>query len=191
MTTLWFAPTAKVEIGPASGTAIASGDTIAVYMTALTGEKDYTSYVKNFKLSGGERDVDALKLVGYTEQLDEKRSTVKEATFTTWFEGGIATANPVTADFSEMMMGQKVTITGNYRRTRGGEYSTASGIYTYGRLKKDISIQFTDGTRTIQMLMQNAYCTSRELSLDAEGHVEQTVTFKCLASDYYEEDDYA
>ena len=188
MATLWFAPRAALEICE-NIPSFASGQTIQAQVTAMASEATYSAMVKNVRISGGERDVDTQKLIGFNELMDEKRATIIEATFTTAYQGSINYLNSTLTrqthlDMAEMMMGTKQSVAGNYMRSTGGEKSTLD------RIKKAVHFKLTDGTYTISILLNSAYMTSRELSLDAEGHMEQTVTFKCLASTYYEEDDY-
>ena len=187
MATLWFAPKAKVTIGDYDG--ITSGESIITYMASLGEEAVYTGIVKDVKISGGERDVEALKLLGYNELLDEKRATIVECTFTTAYQGSV---NYVDASYTrstqldpfEMIAGIKQTTAGNYKRSTIGEKSTND------RTRKAVNIQLSDGTYTVDLLLDDAACTSIDFNLAADGHAEQTMTFKTLASKYYEEDNY-
>ena len=188
MATLWFAPKAALEIAGYI-TTFSSSQTIQTQMTAKNTKATYSAMVKNVRISGGERDVDTQKLLGYNEIMDEKRASIIEATFTCTYQGSInyldsSLTRQTHLDFAEMMMGTKQSVIDNYMRTIGAEKSTAD------RDKKAVHFKLTDGTYTVSILLNNAYMTSRETSVDAEGHMEETVTFKCLASNYYEEDDY-
>ncbi len=188
MATLWFAPKAKVTIGDYDG--IASDESIATYMASLGEEAVYTGMIKDVKISGGERDVEALKLLGYNELLDEKRATIVECTFTTAFQGAInyidsTKSRGTELDLFEMVAGTKQTVTGAYKRTTLGEKASND------RTTKAVNIQLDDGTYTVDLLLDGAIATSPDFSMAADGHGERTITFKCLASKYYEEDNYA
>jgi hypothetical protein len=82
-------------------------------------------------------------------------------------------------------MGDTITSPVGYNRWQGGEKSSG------GRSAKAVSVQFTDGTNIVNCLLNDAYCTSREFGTDAGGHVEETVTYKCLFKNYLEEDNIA
>lgn len=188
MATLWFAPKAAVTIGDYDG--IGASESIATYMASLGEEAVYTGMMKDVRISGGERDAEALKLMGYNELLDEKRATIVECTFTTAYQGAInyidsAKTRGTELDTFEMIAGTKQTITGDYKRTTLGEKSSND------RTTKAVNIQLNDGTYTVDLLLDGAVATSVDFSLAADGHAERTVTFKCLASKYYEEDNYA
>lgn len=189
MALLWFAPQAYCEIGEAI-TTLSGSSTIATQMAALSGEFEFSGMVKEVRISGGERDVETLKLLGYNELLDEKRATIIEAAFTLAFQGSIKAFNSTLTrgthlDTAEWMMGVKQTVTGNYKRATGGEKSSND------RSARAVHFKLYNGTNTVSVLLNKAYCTTREASLAADGHVEETITFKCLASNYAEEDDFA
>ena len=189
MALLWFAPQATVEIGSAISN-FSSSSTIQTQMTALADEFTYSGMVQDVKITGGERDVDSKKVMGYNELLDQKRSTIIEASFTMGYQGSIKAFNSsgtrgTNLDPAEWFMGVKQTVTGNYKRSQGGEKASND------RTPKAVHFKLSNGTNTISILLNNALCTTRELSLAADGHVEETVTFKTLASNYYEEDDFA
>ena len=131
---------------------------------------------KNVRISGGERDVDTQKLLGYNEVLDEKRATVIEATATLIYQGKYT---------QTLFSGAAQNVTGNYHRNTGGEKSSND------RTQKSCMFYLNDGTNVVAILLDDAMVTSREVSMDAEGHMEETISIKCLASNYYEEDDYA
>jgi len=134
--------------------------------------------VKDLKVSGGERDVEAAKFLGYNELLDEKRSNVITATFTASFFDALMA--------SGWCSGTPALVTGtSYYRTTGGEKSSND------RPTISAMLRLNDGTNTVVLLLNDAKATVHETSLSADGHAEQTITIKCLASDYYEEDDFA
>jgi len=194
MAILWHAPEAKVVIA-AGAISLGASESIETAMAAETTEIVMSNIVKDLTIRGGERDVEALKLLGYNELIDLKRATVMEISFTTAFQGsvlllldseGAAGTRGTEFDFAEFFMGEKQTVTStSFYRTQGGEKATND------RAACAIQVALTDGSNYINILLNSAYATSRELSLAADGHMEQTITFKCLASTYYEEDDFA
>ena len=130
---------------------------------------------KEVSFSGGERDLEAVKLLGYQEVRNLKRSTVVSCSCTRIFQ-----------DMEEFQWwgGTPVDVTGNYHRIISGEKASSD------RLAKAVLFHWTDGTNHISILMNNAYMTTGEYSLSADGHVEVTTTIKCLASNFYYEDDF-
>jgi len=168
----WFAPQASVKIAAAIATVAPDTSLSAQQATPV----DFSGEVKNLSISGGERDVDALKFLGYNETHDFKRATVVECSFTMVH---------IDKDTGEFLMGPAQTVGATaFKRIQGGEKAAND------RTAKSVLIQLTDGTNTVNILLNNAYATTREFSLAADGHMEETITFKCLASDYYEEDDF-
>lgn len=135
-----------------------------------------SEYAKDLRITGGERDVEVVKAFGYNEHLDERRATVVEATFTAVYS---------TKMTQQFIAGIGAAVTGNYWRHIRGETSTVD------RTTKSVLIRITDGTNSIHIMLNNARCTATDRSLTADGHMEETFTFKALASNYYEEDDFA
>lgn len=132
---------------------------------------------KDVRISGGERDAEALKLIGYNEILDEKRASVIEYSLTTVYTSGA---------ISGLLAGAPQSVTGAYYRTTGGEKSSND------RTKKAVMIRLYDGSAyKVFCCLNNAVVTSGDFNLSADGHAEQTITAKGLASEYYEEDNYA
>jgi len=171
MTLLWWAQQATIEIGAA----------IAVVNAATTLDTqhagtDYSGEIKDLRITGGDRDVESVKLFGYNELLDERRAVVNEASFTLIHQD---------VDTGVFLMGAKQAVgaTG-YNRCTGGEKATND------RASLGVLFKLTDGTNHVVLLLNKAKFTTRELSLAADGHMEETLTCKCLASNYYEEDDY-
>ena len=132
---------------------------------------------KDVRISGGERDAESLKLIGYNELMDEKRASVIEYALTAVY---------TSAAISGLLAGAPQTVTGQYYRTTGGEKSSND------RTKKAVMVRLYDGTTyKVFCCLNNAVVTSGDFSLAADGHAEQTITAKGLASEYYEEDNYA
>lgn len=131
---------------------------------------------KNVRISGGERDVDTQKLIGYNELLDVKRSTIVEATCTLVYQGKA---------MMSMFSGTMQDVTGAYHRNTGGEKASND------RTEKSCLFYLKDGAYRVAAMLDDALVTSKEISLDAEGHTEETISIKCLAKNYHEEDNYA
>ena len=117
----WYATDSVVTLGTASGTALSASETIATYMDGLADERDISAFVKDIKISGGERDVEAIKFFGFNEYLHKKRATVVEVALTLKLEGGHATLSDI-FDFAYGTK-QAVASTG-YNRTSFGEKSS-------------------------------------------------------------------
>jgi len=131
---------------------------------------------KDIRITGGDRDVESVKAFGYNEHLDERRAVVNEASFTLIHE---SKETGVYEDGDPQLVGATA-----YYRIHGGEKAAND------RTKKSICFSFYDGTNHVNVMMNDAQFTTREMSLAADGHMEETITAKCLASDYYEEDDF-
>ena len=131
---------------------------------------------KDIKISGGERDVEATKLIGYNELLDEKRAPIIEYAFTAVYQGSAVKV---------LQSGTPTNPVGAYFRAQGGEKSSND------RTKKVVAMILDDGTYTVICALNDAYVTASDISLAADGSAEQTFTAKGLASAYYEEDNYA
>jgi len=170
MTLLWWAQQGTITIG---------ASIVVNAALALSGQvagTDYSGEVKDIRITGGDRDVESVKLFGYNEILDERRAVVNEASFTLIHQD---------VDTGALFMGAKqaVGVTA-YNRCIGGEKATND------RAAKAVLLDLTDGVNTTSVLLNAAKFTTRELSLAADGHMEETLTCKCLASTYYEEDDF-
>lgn len=172
MVDLWFATDATVEVGDL----IAAVSGTATLDSQMANEVDFSAEVKDVKVSGGERDVEAVKLMGYNELLHENRAAVREVSFTMIGKD---------VDTSVFLTGAKIAVgaTG-YNRITGGEKAAND------RVAKAILVKLADGTNNVSVLLNKSMCTTAETSLDPDGHLELNLTFKCLASNYYEEDDF-
>lgn len=167
MTLVWYAPQASCKIGDALSS-VSDSETLWAQVSGT----EFTGTVKEVRIRNiPSQDVDALNT--FDGQLfDESRPDLVEATFTLvhqqtdWFElAGMSTA------------------------TGPSGYTRYKGTDTTGtKTKKAIAIQYTDGTNEWTVLLNNAVVTSREISHAADGHCEETVTVKCLLTDYYEEE---
>jgi hypothetical protein len=169
---LWEAREAVVNIG----TIIATVDSTST-LASQVATTAFTSKIKSVKVSGGERDVESVPLLGETsgyanqEIFQKSVGSLREVSFTMVYDDGTAT-----------LLGTDTI-------------STSGAAATYTRLQGDqdvtqkaVMITFTDGANIATVLLNNAYPIKLgDLSLDADGHLEQEITLKCLSKDYYEE----
>ena len=156
-----------------SATGISSSQTNDNYMTSAT---DITEYIKSKDDSGGDMDVDTIKLFGYNEMMNEKRATIKELKLEVQHEGTSA-AHRV---FEELFLGTRTQVGSETEyRIAGGEKSSG------GRPTIAIGVYWTNGTQKEWELYDMAKCTDYPRKLEAEGYVDGTITIKCLASTYY------
>lgn len=174
---LWEAREATVKIGAVLSTVQGS----TTLLTQMSGGTDFSGRCKNVTISGGERDVENIPLLGATsgyanqEIFQKSVGTLREVTMTLIY-----------TDIEVSLMGAGTVATSGaasgYKRIQGDQALT----------QKAILLSFTDSTNYTNVLMNNCYCTKlNDLKIEADGHAEQEVTFKCLAKDYYEEDNLA
>lgn len=172
---IWEAREATVKIG-STLSSIAGSTTL---LSQMSGGTEYTGRVKDVKISGGERDVESIPLLGentsgYANQEIFQKSvgTLREISMTLIYQD---------IDISQLGAGT-VSTTGSasgYKRIQGDQDLT----------QKSVLVSFNDGSDYVNVLLNNAYVTKLgDLSIEADGHLEQEITLKCLAKDYYEED---
>lgn len=130
---------------------------------------------KSIEISGGERDMNTQKLLGYNEARDLKRATPITIKFTRIFQD---------IEEAEWACGTPTIVTGAYYRVQGGEKSSSD------RTTKAMLLYWTDGTNHISVLANNAYASYTPPKISADNHAEVEATIKILASDYYYEDDF-
>jgi len=172
MALVWYAKQGAAKIvATALSNPEASEDPIWTQAVAGT---DITEIVKEIRISGGERDYSPIDVFGANQLGQHGRPTIMQISFTKVYQ------DPSTA--GEDLMGDTITSPSGYNRYQGGEKSSGD------RVAKAVAVQFTDGTNIVNALLNNAYCTAREFGTDASGHVEESVTYKCLFKDYLEED---
>ena len=174
---LWRAKQAKVRIAGK----IASIGTTATLYDQQTSALDWSGEVKSISISGAEADLDSVFLFGadsdgrQNADIEESNMTMRE------FSGTLVYKDE---DAAELTVASASSLGGS-----ASDFNRITGDTT--RVQKSILVQFTDGTNTVNILMNNAYFTKMgDISLDAEGHAEQEITAKCLAKDYCEESDF-
>jgi hypothetical protein len=170
--TMRFSENFTIEIGAVIA-AVAAGSTLDSQHSGT----DVTDDVKEVNITGGERDLATQKLIGYNEARELKRATVISIEFK--LVGGQDITN-----WESYAYGTAQAVTGNYYRVQGGEKSAND------RSAKGILFKWSDGTNHIAYLFNNAYAVTPSWSLAADGSLDQAMVFKCLASDFYYEDDF-
>jgi hypothetical protein len=206
--TLWYAQQAIAKILQgtiASGTATtqigcttAALDQIIVSATTsasgLGSIATWTGRVTNVTISGGSRDLKAIDTLGINQLGQQGRPEIMQAEFTLIAENaegsqyisGLPFVTTVTVP------NYTGTFTSTFSRWQYGEKSTnAADRPALAVLFKLTDSVATASNKTVNCLLNNAYLTNRETSLSADGFVEEKWTIKCLAQDYYEEDNFA
>jgi len=171
---LWEAREATVKIG-ALLAAVQGSTTL---LSQVTGT-DFTGECKSISITGGERDVDVIPLLGedatgFANQESEEKSvgSMREISMTLVYKD---------YDVSVFSTGTVSTFdaASSYKRLQGD----------LARTKRAVIVSFNSGTDYVNILLNNAFSLKLgDVSLDADGHAEQEIVFKCLAKDYYEED---
>lgn len=143
---------------------------------AATAAYSFEANVKEVSMSGGERTVEELKTLGNNEILRQNPQEPMEVELTTlktdtrmWeaVAGGSDTQNKWTAGSYPFI------VNGDDVRRRWRVWIQASG-------------ENADDW-ALRMLWNDSYGVNIEKNVDAEGYIEETVTFKCTASNYTEE----
>lgn len=170
---IWEAREATVKIGSVIAT-VQGSSTLLTQMSAAT---DFTGRCKNVNISGAERDIETIPLLGTTaghsnqEVFQKSVGSLREVTMTLVYQD------------------TDVTLFGS------GTVATSGTASAYTRIQGDqdvtqraILLSFNDGSSYVNCLLNNAYSIKLgDLKIEADGHLEQEVMFKCLAKDYYEE----
>jgi hypothetical protein len=209
--TLWYAQQASVKIlqgGLAGGTATtqlgcttAAFDQIVVNATTATTASGWlfnstiwTGRTTNVTIRGGSRDMTAVNTLGINQLAKQGRPEIMTAEFSLIFENAQG-AQYISGDpyvTTCAVTNYTGTFTSTFTRWQYGEKSTnAADRPNLVVLFKLTDAVATASNKTVNCLFNNAYLTNRETSLTADGNVEEKWTIKCLAQDYYEEDNFA
>jgi hypothetical protein len=206
--TLWYAQQAAAQILQgtlASGTATtqvgcttqALNQIIANATSATSGAGsiwNWTGRVTNVSIKGGSRDFTAVNTLGINQLGQQGRPEIITAEFSLILENAQGAEYLSGTPFitSVVVAAYTGTYTSTFTRWQYGEKSTnAADRPTLAVLFKLTDAVATASNKTVNVLMNNAYLTNREMSLAADGNVEEKWTIKCLAQDYYEEDNFA
>lgn len=186
----WYAQEAKIGIATVVAS-VNSTQTLKTQFEVATDELYFTGRAKDLSITGGGRDFTKVEVMGTNELGQEERSEFVQIEMTLVYDESNSASWLAGSANTSFTVSEGTTRT--YYRYKYGEKT----LSTIDRQKKAILVVFDDRMDTaataqkVNILLNNAYCTGRELSLAADGHVEEKVTFKCFSSDYYEEDNYA
>jgi len=170
---LWYAREATVKIGTAWST-ISTTDSLDTDFDNNANGTEITAQCKEVRIGGGTADVEVLHLFGDHQAMDERRPELRTAEFTLIYQD---------EDIGELRHGTGSSIgSTGYNRIQGADNAGC-------RTKRAILFSLNDCAtdESVNILLNNAYITDREISLTNDGHVEETLTAKCLLTDYYEE----
>lgn len=210
--TLWYAQQASAKILNgviASGTAVTQiGCTtqaldqiiVAVATAGTTGAtgawtlQTWTGRVSNVSIKGGSRDMSAVNTLGISQLAMHGRPEIMTAEFSLILETAQGAEYLSGTPFitTAVVANYQGTFTSTFSRWQYGEKSTSAAdrpaLAVLFKLTDSVA---TASNKTVNVLLNNAYLTNREMSLAADGNVEEKWTIKCLAQDYYEEDNFA
>jgi hypothetical protein len=146
-----------------------------------------SGWIKDFTISGAEGDLEVVNELGETSnfqnQLLEKKPFGLVELSGTLVLSAVAADRGVNTLLYQDDTTAGTSITSGYKRYQYG--SSASGQV---RVAKGIGMQLTDGTNYVEISLNNAYLNKTgEIKVAADGHVECSITAKCLVKDYYEE----
>jgi len=132
--------------------------------------------VKELTFGGGEAGVDVMNTMGAvacSQRKEDKRPDLRTAELTLIFE-----------DISEhaLMFGAPTAVS-TYYRSIGADKTGSRTNCSF--LIKIINAD----SKHINILMNNAYVTSNEMSMSGDGSAEATISASCLIGDFYAEDD--
>jgi len=214
--TLWYAQQATAKIlqaALAAGTATtqvgcttqALDQIISNATSSTTGAgsiRTWTGRVTNVSIKGGSRELKAVDTLGINQLAQHGRPEIMTAEFSLILENAqgseylsgvpfITSVVCASYDYGTGAGQYGSTFTSTFSRWQYGEKSTAAS----DRPALAVLFKLTDAValasnKTVNVLLNNAYLTNREMSLAADGSVEEKWTIKCLAQDYYEEDNF-
>jgi len=176
---LWYAREATAKIGTAIGAAsIITTESLSAIFDGSASGSDYSGRVKDVRITGGDSDVEIIHLFGNNQAMEEKRAELRSAEFTLIYQD---------EDLGAVQYGAGTTITYG-----GKSFTRIQGADNAGcRTKRAILLHFYDcstgSSEEVNILINNCLPVSREISLAGDGSVEETMTAKCLITDYYEE----
>jgi hypothetical protein len=177
---------AKVYIHSTTVTIATTGSMVTTTTGAALSGIEYTAEIKDWKISGGERSLEAIKLLGYSEQPNYKRATIMEVSGTLLFRD---------IDVWEMICGSGSTTnlggtTETYTPTTGVKRIHFGEKATNDRVPRAVYLTvFTASGNVMVFLMNGAIMTlGSDITINSEDAIEQSVTFQCLASNCWAEE---
>jgi len=140
--------------------------------SVVVSSTDFSSEVKEISITGGGRDVEAVRCFGNSSYFDEKPQEPFECSLTTIKkDADLAAMLLEGTDASDPRLWSGDSIPRS--QTRSIVFSWADATYSSGP--------------AIRVTMASVFAVSKEMSLNATDHLEETVNFKCLAKNYKEE----
>ena len=186
---IWEAPEAQLFV---FSSALTISGVVPMYDTITGGTKtDYTGRCKDLSIRGLERDISAESTLGVNQIAHQKRPSAVEASFTIIHQENIG--SQFLAGIATTLTSTLVTAAADFNQYQYGEKSTAAAKRVAGAIAFILDNQellTSSDKKLVVAVLNNAYCTSRELSLDSEGFVEEKLTFKCMPQDYRDEDNF-
>lgn len=170
MTKIFFPKEAVIKIDAAGTSSFAAStvlDTAASAGTAITGQ------FKDINITLPTADVDKVDLLGTTSsfqnaELQENPAPLAEISGTIVVPG-------------DELMESEVFGAGT---AAGGTHTTyQAGLAT--RTKVEVLLNVDDGTDEVNFAIDNAVITEYSPSMSSDGHMEASVTFKCLPKDCF------
>jgi len=133
---------------------------------------DFSAEVKEISITGGGRDVEAVRCFGNYSYFDEKPMEPIECSLTVIKKD---------ADFAGIML----------EGTDTSDPRAWTGDTTPRKQNRLLVFRWNDMTNSngpaLRITMASVFAVSKELSLNATDHLEETVNFKCLPKNYKEE----
>ena len=192
-----------VSVGPLWEAQQALGYIMAAPMTQSTNHSwydvftaatrvNYTGRISNLAISGGTRDVKPINTFGVNQLKKHDRVEIIQAEFSIVYQksdSALYLAGPALNTFTSTI----VTGASTFTEFQYGEQPTiaknrSDGAVAFCMDNGDVTT--STGKQIAYVVMNNATCVSRELSLNSEGYVEEKFVFKCLARDYFEGDNF-
>lgn len=143
--------------------------------TYLPGGSQWTAVVTEISITGGGRDVEGVRCFGSGTNFYvlEKGQEMVEASITT-----VKLSNYL----AQAIMGGSAAWNANSGTTLTGD----SMRYPVNILYQ-FQDRFSNSSNGFRVKLANAYCTGKEMSLAVDGHMEETLTWKCAPENYTEE----
>ncbi len=154
------------------GAVIAAIDGDTTIDSQMTSDTDYSAIVNNITISGGENDVSPYNTMS-GQLVSESRATMVELTF----EAGFNDTALINEAFETSAAVVTVSVP-TYTRVTGKDMCGESRT-------KAIMLKFTKASKDFTILLNNAYITSpAQPTFSDDGAATQTMTMKCLITDY-------
>lgn len=174
----FYATQGAIQIGPAY---LGSFDTSSLLPSHIPATlTTVTADVKDIAITGGEIDLASIKMFGNNEAQDIKRVGIVTCQFTIvgkdkqWMEFVFGTGTSG-ADGAT-----------GFTTVTGAEFVPGTSTM------RSVILTFTDGTNTMFIGMFKAIPSGVDTAISADGMaMEQTITFRSLATDYYWQDNFS